>query len=309
MKKIFRTVLTGLLVTSFALTGATAVSAKTDKEGVSQVIAFGDSFSDNGEANRISKKVVASGNTSAYVKPGDLFWENRYSNSYTAVEVMAQKMNVSLTNYAVGGAKSGYTNFSPWMDTFESTGFLGQVDRHIESVDGEVDADALYFMSIGGNDIPGHINDVKDAADNVVANIETAIRELTANGAEKFLVTGSSDVSISPSRVGNEEAIEIGKLWTSSINTTLPKVLKSLEKELDIQIEYADLEKEARKVVNNPEKYNIKYISEEAQPTWPEELPGCENPDEHLFFDEWHPTGAGHRIFAEVMYKAATKIK
>ena len=159
MKKIFKNAIAGLLVSSFAFSAvgfsATPIEAKP-KQGISQIIAFGDSASDNGQAYEISKVILETPGhyEGAYLKPGEgLYWENRYSNGKTAVEILAEKLNVSLTNFAVGGATTGYENYSDWMDSLGYTGVLGQVEKFEASLEGEeADSEALYFIFAGGND-------------------------------------------------------------------------------------------------------------------------------------------------------------
>lgn len=76
------------------LTSACATAASTPTATpISHVYAFGDSYSDNGNM----KKLLPSG------PPWNLMWEGRVSNGPVAVEVLATRLNVPLTDclYAV----------------------------------------------------------------------------------------------------------------------------------------------------------------------------------------------------------------
>ncbi len=166
------------------------------------MFAFGDSYSDNGGARRITTEILEDSKTpeEAYIKPSDeLYWECRYSNGKTAIEVLADKLDVKLTNYAIGGATSGRENYSAWMNHVRDTGVLGQVDEFEKSLNGEkADPEALYYIFASTNDYylfmdyeqPGTIVEV---ADKTVENIETAVTKLASLGAQKFLVVNCTD--------------------------------------------------------------------------------------------------------------------
>lgn len=317
MKKIFKTALTSLLISSFALTsvGFTSVE-QTNKKGISQIIAFGDSCSDNGEAYSISKAILENPeiNEGAYIKPGELYWENRYSNGKTAVEVLAEKLDTPLTNYATGGATSGYENYSTWMDRLGYTGVLGQVAKYEKSLNGKkADPNALHFILVGANDYSYFVDyaldgTVEGVADQVVENIETAIKELSALGAKKFFIVNSIDLTLTPYEI-SEGRTEIAATFTNHMNTALPNVLKTLKKNLKIDITDFDIAKVMNEIATNPENYGIKYVGVECQATYPEIKPAKPNADEYFSWDEWHFSRVTHRAIGEAMYSTAKTIK
>lgn len=282
---------------------------------ITQVIAFGDSYSDSGEAKRITTEIVNDPNCpeGAYIKPSDdLYWEGRYSNGFTSVEVLAKKLGVKLTNYAVGGATSGKENYSEWMDYLGYTGLLGQIGRFEESLDGDkADPDALYFIFASANDyylfmdysMPGKVEDVADKA---VENINTAVKSLAKLGAKKFFVVNSSDLSLVPYEITSERT-DSAKAFVKRVNRTLPKTLKKLRKDLNISIMVFDHTKVSKKIMHHPERYGLVELSQECQSTYPEVKPAHENPDQYYFWDEWHFTRAVHEIFGEAMYNKAKK--
>ena len=82
---------------------------------ISHVYAFGDSYSDNGNFKQLEPHA-----------PWDAYWEGRISNGPVAVEVLANRLSVELTDYAVANAKSDTSNLNP---RFPNTGALGQVEK------------------------------------------------------------------------------------------------------------------------------------------------------------------------------------
>ncbi|GAA0440990.1 hypothetical protein GCM10008983_17590 [Lentibacillus halophilus] len=91
------------------------------------------------------------------------YWKGRYSNGRIFSEYIANKLAGdydNLTNYAVGGAFTGVmtgtkgeaderSNWSSWL---KGWGGVQQTKRFLEDVDGQADPEALYIISVGGND-------------------------------------------------------------------------------------------------------------------------------------------------------------
>ncbi|NLK97916.1 SGNH/GDSL hydrolase family protein [Defluviitalea saccharophila] len=309
LKNIISVVLICILATSQFVFAA---NNKPSKNFISQVIAFGDSHSDSGEAKRITTAIVNDANTpeGAYIKPSDeLYWESRYSNGPTSVEILAEKLGVHLFNYATGGATSGEGNYSAWMDHLGPTGLLGQIQAFEKSLNGQkADPNALYFIFASANDYYLFMDyelegTIKGVADQAVVNINTAVKNLADLGAKKFFVVNSSDLSLVPYEITTGRTAE-AKAFTEHFNKELPKTLKKQEKDLDVSILLFDHTKVSNKIVKNPEKYGLVELSQECQSTYPEVKPARENPDQYFFWDEWHFSRVAHNIFGEEMYNA-----
>ncbi|MGB3654211.1 MAG: hypothetical protein WBA41_23795, partial [Rivularia sp. (in: cyanobacteria)] len=94
---------------------------------ISQIYAYGDSYSDNGASFEISTQAVNAGVPDSFILPAEPALElydseGRWTNGSTAVEVLSDQLGVGLTDYAVGGAKSGDGNYYSWLDSFQNTG-------------------------------------------------------------------------------------------------------------------------------------------------------------------------------------------
>lgn len=160
-------------------------SAIADPIAASNLVVFGDSLSDNGNA------YIASGGTS----PGPNYAVGEYTDGpnttpWTTVPVglwseqLAQKMGLAdplpflsrqpgATDFAVGSAQTG-TNGSFFV--------TDQVNAYLAGVSGAASAQSLYTFWAGANDITSSGNPVR-AADNIANNIRT----LAAKGATNFL--------------------------------------------------------------------------------------------------------------------------
>lgn len=316
MKKTLRKVLCTTVATMavFSAVGCSNTTQETNK--ITKIVAFGDSYSDNGGANAVSKSIVEEGTVEeAFIKPGELYFENRYSNGKTAIEVAAELANLPLENYAIGGATSGYENYSDWMDSQRKTGVLGQIETYGETLEeGKVDENALYFILAGTNDyckfidysLPGTVEGV---AEQVVKNLETAVRKLADLGAKNILLSTVHNVAVMPYEIteGREESAAV---FAKTANAILPEVVEKLEEELKINIAIYDITQTTADIKSNPEKYGMQEFVNVVQPTWPEVLPAVtENVDTYMFFDEWHPTAATHKILGQAIYETIKTIQ
>lgn len=88
------------------------------------------------------------------------YWKGRYSNGRVFSEYIANELAGdydNLTNYAVGGAFSGnmgnteeeHSNWSSWI---KGWGGVEQTKKFLADMNGKADPEALYIISIGGND-------------------------------------------------------------------------------------------------------------------------------------------------------------
>lgn len=281
---------------------------------VTQVIAFGDSYSDNGQAKKISSEIVHASNKpkGAYEKPSaKLYWQGRYSNGNTAVEVMAKKLGVPLTNYATGGATTGKYNYSDWMDYLGNTGVLGQINQFKNSLNGKkADPKALYFIFASANDyfkfidyeMPGKVEAIADEA---VDNIKTDVRELSKLGAKNFFVVNSSDLTLVPYEITMHRT-ELARRFTQTVNENLPKALEPLESYSDVSITIFDMPKISDEIFKNKDRYGLTNLNDPCQATYPEVKPAKLNSNEYYFWDEWHYTSTIHKILGEKMYESLT---
>jgi phospholipase/lecithinase/hemolysin len=109
-----------------------------------QVIAFGDSLSDNGNLYSASYGLV----------PTYPYWQGRFSNGEVGVEYLASELGVPLTNYAYGGATSGTNNYVSIAYGFSGLpGVSQEVSGYVSSLGGgTADNQALFVLWAGAND-------------------------------------------------------------------------------------------------------------------------------------------------------------
>ncbi|MBK5436678.1 SGNH/GDSL hydrolase family protein [Pseudomonas sp. TH32] len=295
-----RACLAALLV----LTASTASAAPR----YDHLYAFGDSYSDNGAGERFTKTLATQKVKDAQELPGSLYWKGRWSNGPTAVENLAHALKTPLTDYAVGGAKSGNGNYYAWMEPARDTGVSGQIADYLKSAKAhKADPNALYFIFISANDFFewadfSHPESVAVLSQNSVANIQKATETLLAAGAKHVMVVGTTDLSHVPAVVqGNQ--VENAKSYQQALEQKLPVVLSTLAKTHQVSIRYFDHVAFSDKLRAAPDVAGLKDLDTPCQHTYPDVKPACENPDAHYYWDEWHPTRKVHALAAEAMFE------
>lgn len=213
---------------------------------VRQIHAFGDSYSDNGESQRLTREMLAKGIAGAQALPGEVYWQGRWSNGPTAVEVLARQLGAQLADHAVGGAKSGADNYYGWMSAYRHTGLAGQVDAYLATLDGKpADGQALHFIFVSANDFFEHEDfageqPLEQLAGSSVANIRAAVQRLGEAGARRFLVVSSTDLSVVPAVVvGNR--VERAQRYLQAVNASLPIQLAALRKTRGLELSWFDI--------------------------------------------------------------------
>jgi len=188
---------------------------------INRVVAFGDSLSDNGNIYSYSLKTL----------PKNGYWQGRFTNGYTWVELLAQKLELPLINNAEGGAGSQFTNAlmnivppanfdeisSPLVgDYFFIPSIERQVDNYLEfanfySNDNE-QGQILFTMLIGGNDYLNNWHDPNMVTDSIRLSLE----RLIAIGGRHFLIPKFPDISYTP-RVQQQGAKAIADIRRKTV--------------------------------------------------------------------------------------------
>ena len=292
-----------------ATIGITDASAATFGS-ISRIYAFGDSYSDNGASLRITTAAVKAGVPGAFIFPrfnslydADGRWMN--GPGLAAVEVLAKKENLQLTDYAVGGGKSGNGNLSSWLDAYKNTGLFGQIEQYKAEVSGVADANALHFIFISTADIlekfftnqPGSFESLASKA---VDNMVEGVSKLARLGAKQFFVVNSTDLAVLPLFKDNPEG---AAKFTDTINQLLPAKLDTIGKQLDIEVALYDHVAISDKIRTNPTQYGFTNVNDACQLLYTSAglQPACSTPDAYYFWDEIHPSRRVHEIIGEDM--------
>lgn len=230
------------------------------------LVVFGDSLSDGGN-------------------------NGRYTNGPVWVELVARRLGVPLspsraggTNYAVGGAT---THGGPTSVRTQAQSFLSQRQ-------GAADADALYVVFAGANDLLGggcQPGDRTRVARTAAAALRATVDDLAAAGATDILVANLPDVGLAPLlRVQGADCAQAMERLTAAFNEALERDLRAVEEKRGIRILRLDTYALSLRLKDDPRAAGFTDI---ASP--------CMNGtcDGALFWDPIHPTAAAHARLAD----------
>ncbi|MGH8353399.1 MAG: hypothetical protein ACRERY_07665 [Pseudomonas sp.] len=131
-----------------------------------------------------------------------------------------------------------------------------------------------------------------------MAHIADAVSRLAQAGAKRFLVVGSTDLSLLPAvvRFGQVEQARRYRHW---VNDALPARLASLGQGLELS--YFDPGALGARIRAAAGEYGLRELNAPCQPTLPQVQAACASPDAYYFWDEWHPTQRVHALLGEAM--------
>jgi len=272
MKRLF---ILGLLIVCLVFPfGASAIA-------YSNIIAFGDSLTDNGVFGSFNGVTVNN-------DPLDSFGFQYYTNGPVWVEYLADPfhLNVPLFNMAFGGATTDYDNPAAGLTPPNPaiTGLQWQVDTYTGS--SPVPGDALVTVWAGANDFfQGRPFDM------AAHNVTLAVQKLADAGGDHFLIPFLPDIGLSPGFLGTPLQ-GTATDWSQAFNAFLAAdlaVLASMPGYDDNDYYILDTFTLLSQLIADPACYGFTDVTTSGMQT---------PPDGYLFWDEVHPTTAAHSWLA-----------
>lgn len=268
-----------------------ALAAIAPAGPITQIVAFGDSLSDNGRA------------LAAIGYPPAPYWNGRQSNGLVAVEYMAQRLGVPLTDLAWNGATTGAGNVDDGGTAKVRVllpGMLAAMNQDLADGKLPIDPNAFYVIWGGPNDFLSITSpaDVAPTIVTAVTNLVTMAGTLEALGAQNIMVLGMPDLALTP-RIQMADAMMPGTALlmhaaAMNFNAALAASLPGGVRFFDTNAVYTDL-------YTNPTKYGLKNVTGFCF----NGTTVCGDPQDFLFFDPSHPTTAAHAAFGKALADAA----
>lgn len=268
---------------------------------VSQIVVFGDSLSDAGNASIATGGLVPGPGYATRSVAGVPFPVGYFTNPQFAggpsglwVDQLSTKLGLpdpvpalagtGGTNYAVGSALTGNAN---------PQDMANQIALFLALNGGAAPANALYTLWGGANDILNAQNPIT-AADNIAAEIGA----LAAAGGKNFLWLNLPDLGSIPLVSGNPAAAAAANAASQAFDLEWASQLGNLQG-IGINVVGVDVETLFNAIHSNPSAYGLNNVTTPCAIT-----PGC-NPNTALFWDAEHPTTAGHELVADLAFNTA----
>ncbi len=290
----------------------------------SQIVVFGDSLSDDGNIrHRLQDKYSISYPGGAYNYSDGRFtnssdtnpnsgtyagtWHEQLARTFLGLPAATNSLDGG-TDYAFGGATTEadtrevtvISNPAPFIGG-QFTVTIDNLGRQVNDylADRTVDPAALYIVWGGGNDL---FND--DSSANVTATaqrVAALVKQLARAGAVSILVPNVPPLGLIPNY--KDDPVKAQALNAASAqyrndwNAQLDAAVANLAAEnITIKLYRLDIYGLFYRLAANPEDYGFVNISDSSQGN------SSVDPDEYLFWDDIHPTTAGHFQIAQAAF-------
>jgi phospholipase/lecithinase/hemolysin len=279
--------------------------------GFSAVYSFGDSLSDAGNVSIATLGVL----------PASPYSDGRFTNGNVWVQDLAQNLGLPAvkpslaggTDYAYGGAETGQTS----VHTVNPTDLPSQVAQFAANVP-DPSANALYTVWAGSNDVLDIANSGETAAQQqvsvqqAVTNETVSIDGLIAHGAKDLVVMDVPDLTKTPYEMARPASDAASGALAQEFNTDLGAALRAIVASGAASIDYVDTYGLLDTAIANPAAYGFTNVT---QPVWSGNLTDSHSgrlaatgaaQNGYLFFDDLHPTSAGHALLAGAVTQTLT---
>ena len=290
-----------------ALLGATALAvaalpAPAAAQRIDEIVAFGDSYADDGNLFEI-----LGFNPAPLVYP-----TGRFSGGTNYIDTLAVLLDAEVDNFAIGGALTDNTNTNaPGLPGFvtEWNAFLAGGGGPFPTVEGTFDEDDLLAISIGANDARfyertgGTLAGAPAAAQVSVAQATAGLNALVGAGAQNISFL-AGNTAILPEIANDPAAQEIRNAYSTTFNAGMQQVLAGYAAD-GVIVHYLDLTLVGERIMADPQAYGL--TSAGACAPAPACIGDAAFTNQFLFYvDQLHLTSAG---FAIVAHYIATQLQ
>ena len=243
----------GALLAATALTCATPAAAQR----VDRIVAFGDSYADDGNFFQLVGINPVTGT-------GGVYTTGRFSGGSNYIDTLAQLLAVPVDNFAIGGALTDNRN-----TTGPALGFVTEYNSFLAGggpaafprVGGTFDSNDLLTVSIGGNDARsyqqtgGTLAGAPAAATASAAFATTGLNALVAAGAQNISFLAGNTANL-PEVATNPAAQAVRNAFSTTFNTAIQNTLAGYAANGAI-VNYTDLTLIGNNVIANPAAYGL----------------------------------------------------
>ncbi len=236
------------------------------------IVAFGDSLSDNGNLFRLTGGAT----------PDSDYFEGRFSNGPVWVEYLAAQLGADLDDFAYGGASTGGDLIPP---------VLG-VQIALWQLQGG-SAQGLFSVWAGAND---YLRLGRTDAQGAVGNILDGLETLASSGVTRILLPNLPDLGLTPGLLSESAVTQAeASAYSLDFNQRIAESLPSFsENHPDVIIYFMDVFELFGELTAHPERFGFQN-STEVSPNFGVDL---NNEGGYVFWDDVHPTTEAHALLA-----------
>jgi len=292
-----------------------------------KLFVFGDSLTDTGNSWALTGNAFP---------PEPDYYQGRASNGPVSPEYLWQLFNPGSTgpgpsssggtNYAINGSTTGLVNYNYLRGSsyavFKDQGAAPQLSSFINGNPSFNPSTSLFMVWLFPNDVLSWLTTGEDAGTvsggapqtvnaqslivNGINNIATMITQLAARGATEFLVPNMPDLGQTPLFRNDPSASPLLSALTVAFNSNLDPVLQSLQANLPgVEISRFQTDDLFAQVIADPNSYGFTNVTDACMIPSPYTV--CANPDQYLFWDDFHPTTAAQRLISQNFYAATVE--
>lgn len=278
---------------------------------------FGDSLSDSGNVLAFTRQPNPIGALLPDL-PAPPYFNGRFTNGHNFADVVngglfGQPLTPFLlggTNYAVGGATTGLGNAAvPTGGIVPPTGVLAQVGYYVTAPGFTgADPEALYLVYGGANDLFSLLEAVRlnplnadalgrSVIENATISYALSLGVLAQAGATNFLLPNLPDLGQTPRYFGTAQQ-GYASLATQQLNAAFDRVVDAFEQRLLVAVTRLDVYELLNDALAEPADYGFTVLHTACYGgatlgATPAAV--CAHPEQHVFWDDIHPTAVAHR--------------
>jgi len=282
---------------------ASAAMVQTSNAAITNMVSFGDSLSDSGNVHAMLGNFVA---PYAGLNSNGPVWTGHLSEALGLGTHTGSLTGGTAWGYA--GARAEEASFLVAPDVL-AAGHPGipnvpvqtQVNAYLAANNGVADPNTLYTVWAGANDAlyaaatPGGTVAIPLAA-NSVANIAD---QLMDSGATSVLVMNLPNIGLTPRQNGDPAAAAGGNFISVQFNSALTAAIDAIADGRNIVIHDAYTWTGALVASGPSDGLNVTdqcFVAPDADTGSAGSL--CSDPENYMWWDEIHPTTAGHALLA-----------
>jgi phospholipase/lecithinase/hemolysin len=290
-----------LVVAAFATSCSIALASSLSPGQVTQIVSFGDSLSDAGNASIATFGAEPGSGYATRTVNGVPFPVGYFTNPQTStgpsglwIDQLAAKLGIADpspalaplggSNYAVGSAMTGSANPADMQN---------QVNLFLATHLGNASSSALYTFWGGADDIFAAQNPIT-AADNIAAQI----KQVAADGGHNFLWLDLPNLGGVPALNGDPAAAAAANFASLAFDQEWAMQVSNLDS-LGINVIGVNIDTLYNDILANPAAYGFSNVADACNATL-----GC-NPDTFLYWDSLHPTTSADSLVADLAYQDA----